>query len=74
MVAVIVTLIGAAIIFGFGLWSAQIARDKSKARAQQTLMAARRLAENQAINTSEEANLNKANPDAMEMAVGGGKN
>jgi hypothetical protein len=74
MLEIIVTLIAAAIVFGFGIWSAQVVRDKSRARTVQASTGTPQLAENKAISSSEEPSRNRENPAGMGMAASGSKN
>ena len=74
MVEIIATLVGAAIIFGFGLWSVRISHNKSKGAANQAPVETRQPGKTETISNIEEPDRNRINPGGMGMAASGSKN
>jgi hypothetical protein len=74
MVEIIATLIGAAIIFSFGLWSARTSHNRSKVIPSQASIETRKPSRTEGINNDEEPNRNKIDPGGMGMAASGSKN
>jgi hypothetical protein len=71
LLAIVMTLLATALIFGLGLKSALIANAESKSKQFKDDIL-RKTAENK--SKARESGGNKANPEAMEMAAGGTKN
>lgn len=73
-----ITLIGAAIVFGVGLWAARTARERAKAENRHTSKAAAATGLGQPIRergeTDHEPNGNQVGTAGMGMAASGSKN
>ena len=74
MVEIIATLVGAAIIFGLGLWSTRMSQTRSKGTIGYASSENRQTIKTESVIGNEELDRNKINPASREMAASGNKN